>query len=658
MFSWLFDDDLSLAGKVSWGTLLALVFLVPLTLSVPLAGAPFTADLFDTPKVWLLRVGAMIILAAWTSDLCFKGGKIRYSKVAIALFGILSVVFIASTVTSIEPMQSFLGKYRRYDGLWSFLIYGILLWTTMQYAVSSMRIKQLMQALSASSILVAGYGLLQAFGIMVFQLDVSTFEANRSFSTYGNPDLLAGFLAFGIFINLGLAIGERRGVPKTYYWVASLINVAVAITAFTRSIWVASVVGLIVLIVFVIRQRPRLEEEDYGFIGATLVAAGAFVVRSLRSSDSVMNFASRVASIFDFKAGSAVTRFEIWDAAWQATTQKPFLGWGPDTFRMVFRRFQPSAYSQDAGYRSVADNVHNYPLQMAAGIGLGGAVLLYALQLWIIGLAIRYGWKRPVIADLGKSKRDQQRAQQRYQQACTTRMYYIGVLTAVVTYVIHLCFGLSLPGCTFLLWIFLGILLAPAASVREIRPLPRTVALVVVLIAGVAYCISTVYATQLLWADHAYMQAQTSYVAGDIAQALVFSQQSVHLSPSNDQYAIEYTQLAVEAAAGKQMSVNAAANTTYEMVEKFSNEYDVYLIALWSYKVLSQADNQYLARAVALGKSAIKTYPNGLALRYSYAETLEIDGQIDEAIAQLEYCTKYDTSFVEARTKLEELQAR
>jgi len=655
MSSWLFDKGFTREGKIVWVTLLLLVFLVPITFSIPPnTGVPFTADVFDTPKVWLLRVGVMILLAAWGSDIAFNGGKIRYSKAVLIMYGVLSAIFIASTITSIEPMQSFLGKYRRYDGLWSFLLYGVLLWVTMQYATSFRRIKQILQVFSASSMVVAGYGLLQALGLEPLAWGVKFFEDTQSFSTYGNPNLLAGFLAFGIFINFGLALSEEEAKLKSYYWVATLLNAAVSITAFSRSVWVASVFGIIIVIIYMLRFRPHLTAVDYGFTGATVTAVTAFIVRSLSSESIVMNFVSRVSSIFDFKTGSAATRFQIWESALRAIKERPLLGWGPDTFRMVFRGFQHEGYNQDAGYRSVADNAHNYPLQVAAGIGVIGAVLLHILQFWIIGLAARYCWTMPSDdSAIQKSKRGKEERQQAYKRALSSRMCYVGVLAAVVTYIIHLSFGLSLPGATFLLWIGFGILLVPPAQTREVQPLARAQALACCGALIAFGCAISIWASTLLWADHLHIQSQA---AQSYDRALTLSKQSTKLSPSNDQYAIRFVENNVKAASQGLVSMEMAAQEVRKLTVKFPNEYDVYLMALWAYNAFGQADSRYIDEGLALAKVAVEKYPQGLAMRYAYAEMLVTDGQDAKAVEQLEFAVASDSNFKEARELLEELR--
>ena len=90
-----------------------------------------------------------------------------------------------------------------------------------------------------------------------------------------------------------------------------------------------------------------------------------------------MNFGKRVVSIVEFDKGSSKTRFQIWQAAIDAIEDRPVFGFGADTFRLVFPKYKPAEYVADAGYLSVADNVHNYPLQLAAGIGIPGMLMLY-----------------------------------------------------------------------------------------------------------------------------------------------------------------------------------------------------------------------------------------------------------------------------------------
>lgn len=648
-------EGMTAAGRVAWYTLLTLIFLVPLALSnLTFLGfdLPLSADIYDNIKVTLLRIGVMVALVAWLYDLLKHGGKLRTSPV-YWIFGAFLVWASISTLTSISPVTSFFGKYRRYEGLWSYFLYAGLFFLVVQYATSELRVKMLAKPLIYSSAIVALYGLGQSIGIEPIMRGVDAFEAGRSYSTYGNPDLLAGFLAFGTFVTFGLALAERSIGRRVVYWFIFLMNSAVVVTAYSRSIWVGFAVGMVAMILFAVRQRTRLQGSDWGFLGATGVATVAYIATSLTRDNAVTNFGSRLVSIFQFNEGSSLTRFEIWSAALNAIKDRPIFGFGPDTFRLVFRRYAPVAYAQDAGYLSVADNVHNYLLQMAAGIGIVGCALYYAMAFWIAGITFKLGFT-PAEKDESISK--------------SGRLIYGGLWSACLAYMVHLFFGLSLPGASFLLFIFMGALIAPTARERECAPVKLAP---VALGAGCVVCaIISIFSMRLFSADYAYMKGD-AYASSDPVNAVQYYKRATELNPYNDRYRTEYFSSsaslalqALSAAQNKQISqqeadtyLTSAEKAGEEAISFMPWEYDNYsMIGLFYDQVGDMTgDKAYYEKAVALVEPQIKLTPTGLALRYAYAKALIGLGRIDEARTQLEVCVTQDSNFEAAKTLLESL---
>ncbi|MDR1775530.1 MAG: O-antigen ligase family protein [Actinomycetes bacterium] len=640
------------AGKFAWWTLLVLAFVVPFIFgsSILQAFGLTFSDSFDTVKVLILRIGTCVALAAWIIDIVVNGGEIRVHKVYWVVLALMVWIGI-STVVSVSPATAFFGKYRRYDGAWSYLIYFVLFFLTVQYATGAKRVRQLAQSVCWSSLFVAGYGLLQAFGMDYMQWGTLPFEENRSFSSYGNPDLLAGFLAFGLCVSLALALSEKKSKGwRSFYWVVFLLNAAVTITAFSRSIWVAGVVGFALLVFFAIRQKVTWGGVDWGFSGVVVAAVLGFIVRSLFVQDSVMNFATRVKSIFEFGSGSAVTRFEIWDAAGKAIRERPVFGFGPDTFRLVFRRFAPQAYAQDAGYRSVADNVHNFPLQLAAGIGIPGALLFYGSIAWICVL----GFKSTLARD---------------EKSSGARLLFAGLLTAVITYNVHLFFGLSLPGTSFLLWMFLGAILVPHTRTVHVK-LPEWTRPVAwpAIAACVLLAVPTVYAMRLAMADH-YFLLEKQYEENDnTALALAAIEQTMHYNPWLEIYLTDWVtiqsdvaiQAVTDGAANADVEVKQAEDLCDRLVALSPWEYDSYLMVTAFYSRLGEAlqttdpaaAQTYLQKSADIAAAQIKETPDGLALRYTYGLTLRSLGDTDAAIEQLQYCVDHDTNFTDAATAL------
>lgn len=649
--------DLTLPGKVAWFTLLALVFFVPLALSnLTFLGfsLPFSSDIYDTLKVTILRIGSALALLAWIYDILKYGGKVRTTPI-YWIFGAFLLWATASTIFSISPVTAFFGKYRRYEGLWSYGIYAILFFLVVQYATIEPRVKMLAKTLTFSSAIIALYGLGQSVGIEPIMKGVNAFEAGRSYSTYGNPDLLAGFLAFGVFVSFGLALGERRKGWRIVYWFILLMNSAVSITAYSRSIWVAIVAGMGFMILFALRQSMRPEASDYVFMGGTLLATAVYAIRSLTRNDAVTNIANRVTSIFQFKSGSALTRFEIWDAAIKAIKDRPILGFGPDSFRLVFRRYAPVAYAQDAGYLSVADNVHNYILQLAASVGIIGMLLFYGMGTWVAIATFKLGFT-PCEKDASISTQG--------------RLILGGIWVSCFAYMVHLSFGLSLPGATFLFFVFMGCLVAPFAREKEVAPV--SLAPTALIVGSVAFAALSVFSVSLYIADYDFLRGMTSQQANDPLAAIGHFKRAIKLNPYNDRYRTELFNAsavaatdAISAAKNKQISESEAQTYLTDAIKagktaiKFMPwEYDNYsLMTVFYVQVADLTGNAaYYQKAISLAEPQIKKTPTGLALRYGYAAALAGVGRLDEAIEQAKICTTQDTNFAQAKDLLKRLE--
>lgn len=643
-------EEVSLARKISWWAILAMVFLVPVAISnltfLNKAGIqvtlPITYDQFDIMKVFLQRVLTLIALGAWSWDLFTRGGKLRRTPVDWLILAFLGWVTL-STIFSIHPPTAVFGKYRRFEGLLSFITYAVAYFLVVQHADRPSRIKQLAQSLFWAGLFVAGYGALQSIGIDWLEWGGLPFEANRSFSTYGNPDLLGGFLMFGVFISIGLALAEKDLVWRGIYWFGFLLNAYVVISAFTRSAWVGAFAGAILLVIIAVRQRVEWRAEDWVFSGVTAAAVLGAVIASLRNPNLVMNFGARFASIFQFGEGSAKTRFEIWSAAWKALLDRPVLGFGPDTFRLLFPKYKPIEYVKDAGYLSVADNVHNYPLQLASGIGVPGVLMFFGIFGWA-------AWRSAPLV-FGRDKGG-------------TRMVLAGFWVACAAYLVHLLFGLSVTGSSLLLWISMGAVLAPTAVAIDVKAPRWGIAAGAVVLALVAAGIG--YHVVYLQADNAYLMAR---IGSQGSERIDHAKRAVRLNPFNDMYRAEvglaYTDVVIaevtqamttqqsggdasEQLARARDSFALAEQEFQSVIEFVPPEYDNYVFLANLYNLGGQFfDPSYYEKAADIGRKGIEVEPYGPAIRFQYGRALYETGKVDEAIKQLDYAHRMDPAYSE-----------
>lgn len=635
---------MELGEKVAWIALHALIFLVPLAVSniniLRLPGVmPLTYDQFDIVKLFTMRACTLVALGGWGAHILLRGGKIRLTKIDWLVLVFLVWVGI-TTVTSIHWPTALFGKYRRFEGLISFVNYAAVFFLTVQLVDRRERMLSLVRTLFFSGSLVMIYGTLQYLGIELIPYGTLPFEARRSFATYGNPDLLGGFLMFMLPISITLALAEKDAGWRILYWIGAVLTAIVTITAFTRSAWVGGAAAIIVLVMMLLRQTTNLSlrREDLVMGGIAIAAAVVVVVRSLSAPSEIMNFFARIRSIFEFSEGSALTRFQIWDAAGQAIRERPVLGFGADTFRLVFPRFKPAAYVAAAGYLSVADNVHNYPLQLASALGIPGVLLLYGLFVWVLVLSFKRAF-----ATAGPESGD---------------LVYSGLWAAVVGYIVHLFFGLSVTGTTVLLWVLLGLLLAPDARHIEFKGLGagtgKAAAVAAVALAGVLFVGNAVY----IVADHYYLKARLG--ASDPVGRIENAKRAVSLNPFNDIYRAEVGLAYIDRGyallsdASTNPDAEAAAYKTFQQAEQSLKEtiafvppeYDNYVFLANLYNTMGQYfDSAYHDDAIEIALRGIEVEHYGPAIRVEYARALASKGNVDEARSQLEFAVALDPAY-------------
>ena len=645
--------------RIAWWSVLALVFIVPLAMSnlsfiTGPNSPPLTFDQFDIVKVFFQRFFALIGIAAWTWGFFTKGGKIRSTPVEWLILAFLAWVLLTS-FTSIHPLTALFGKYRRFEGFLSFVNYAVVLFLVVQLATRMSRIRTLANTLFFSGTLVSFYGVLQFLGADPVSWGALPFEARRAFSTFGNPDLLGGFLMFPLALSLALAFSEKDRLWRAVYWGGFFLTVFCWIVAFTRGAWIGGVVVFVVLAIAFLRERVKLTVVDWTAIALVAVMAVGIVAVSLQSKNPVMNVKERVASIAVLDAGSAETRFQIWQAAIDAIKAKPIFGFGADTFRLVFPKYKPFGYVAAAGYLSVADNVHAYPLQLAAGIGIVGLLLLYGI----------FGWTAIRTAPVAFKKRE-----------TPDGLVLAGFWAACAGYITALMFGLSVTGASMMLWVSMGALLAATASQRDYKPssLGTVVAVFMLVVAAFGIVGNTIY----IVADHAYLNGRLAN-PGDPARAAA-ALRAVKLNPTNDIYRAEVglayqdelinalTQALQQQQAGQDpsQSLNVAKQrfdlAEAEMlstIEFVPPEYDNYVFLANLYNLGGQYfDPSYYDKAIEIAKRGIEVERYGPAIRYQLAQAYQGKGQTNDAIRVLKYSMKMDPIFSDAAILLAQLYAK
>ncbi|MDZ4169175.1 MAG: O-antigen ligase family protein [Coriobacteriia bacterium] len=639
----------SLAERIAWRSLLTAVFLIPLANAVftmPFTGRTVIYDMYDLPKMFVLWSTVFVALGSFSWYVFAEGGRVRASR-AFAIIPVLLGWLALVTALSVSPSTSLFGQYQRSEGLVTYLLYAAVFVLTVQLVSSAHRVRNIAMTLVAASAPVSIYGIIQFFYIDPVAWQNLDF-AGRAFSTYGNPGGLSNFLVFSVAVSFALVASERSDRLRVTWWLVLLLNILALVLTFTRGAWIGSVVALGVAALILARQGVRpIRKIDLPFsVGAAILLATFALVD--RRGDSVTSLPSRLASLVQPTAGSGMTRLKLWEAATGAIADRPAFGFGPDTFQLVFPAYRTPDYFLSAPLAAFADNAHSYPLQLAASVGIVGALLLFGSLAWILYTC------RHVIASRASSR---------------ANAVVAGFTGAIVGYLVTLLFGISEPGTTFLLWIALGIVAAPSATTAVLsKRLTRTSTAIV----AVAICAGLfLYGLVPIFADLRYFEARFSI--GQTRTDAV--NDAVRLAPYRVEYRKYQTQVHLENArdsvldalrteAGVTETVRSSWDSALAYAESAISEFpwdyqDYQLLALSYLFGGSEVDSAYYANVVDVTSRGLARFPNSPILLIQRAEARAAQGDArsarEDLQRSLEMEPRADTTALKA--KIESLEA-
>lgn len=688
-----------LPDKILYYTLHVMVFILPMLFG------QVSYDQFDIIKVVTLRGFVLFMLVVWAwRMLMSRKAVIRRGPIDWVILAFLGWVLI-STIFSVHVPTALFGKYRRYEGFVSLLTYGTLFFLTTQVLTSFTQVRSLMRTALVSAGIISAYGVLQAVGWDFLTWGQLPFDANRAFSTFGNPDLLAGYVALMMPIALVsfvaqdsdpqdemLAIGlaviiavaamlgllglnffkwpqsimrlvqvvlglvsvvglflpylmrlidvlsdrePREGHYVTLYAVAALLIGLATITAFARSAWVAGGVSLICMGVMLWRHKFLMNRKTITLAIVIVLAVGSIAVATSREESGVKNLVARVQSIFQFGEGSAKSRFSIWRSAMAATKAKPLTGFGPDTFRLVFPKFKEVQYTQQVGRLSVADNVHNYPLQLAATLGIPGSLLFYAVMF----SGIYWGWR----AAWGKGERSSER----------TMMG--GLVIGLISYQVHLFFGISITGSTFLFWVIMAMALLPWVKSTTVQWSGASTAARTAGFGAGAAALAVLFILNIRYfqADQFYLRSY-QYATVNVDEAIRQARTAASLNPTNDMYVGQIGLLQSQKArsTGLRADGEAAVADIKKAIAFNPWEYDNYIFLANAYAILGDTDPRYWPDVLEAGAQALRVEPVAPAARFYRGLAYLSMRRYEEAKKELEIGRLQDPSYGEVNFTL------
>jgi len=439
-----------------------------LFLSVPLFFAPDTSELFEFNKLWLTFAFTIIIAAAWLIKMiATRRFKIQRTPLDIPI-GLFLLSQIISTIISIDPHTSIWGYYSRFNGgLLSIIAYIFLYYAFVSNLYEIKYVKRILRLSLVSGFLVALWGTPSHFGYdptcLAFRgtFDVSCWTADfqpkvRIFSTLGQPDWLAAYLAILIPISLAFSVESAKkkiaenkvvkgigGFLKTF-WVslmylvlallfyldllyansrsgaigawASLIIFAgiylwiewksfkkIGVKKFAKKQWFFLVPVFAVIIITFMAGKPLGLLGHFTYVDLSGKISSLFAPKQTATTKNAapktIQQPAPLAHITEFGGtDSSKIRAIVWQGAIKIWENYPLFGSGVETFAFSYYKYRPAAHNLTSEWNFLYNKAHNEYLNYLATTGAFGLLTYLAiifLFLWIIFSKVLKKFKIP-----------------------------------------------------------------------------------------------------------------------------------------------------------------------------------------------------------------------------------------------------------------------
>lgn len=242
--------------------------------------------------------------------------------------------------------------------------------------------RRVMDAWLASAGVAAAYAILQHYALPP-SLWLDQPATTRSWGTVGQPTFLAAFLAMALPFAL-VGLGRQRGYP---WRMASAGAIIVALTAtYSRAGWVAAALGFAVAL---LAGRHAWNSRLLRRV-ASVAVVGIALSLTMVATDHLRPDNSQFDRFNQFEQGtdkSVTERALFLRMAGQAIRARPWLGWGPDSFRVIAPIYDRDKSSLAFPLAWPHANTHNEFFTAALDGGLLGLLAWGAVILMLTSAA-------------------------------------------------------------------------------------------------------------------------------------------------------------------------------------------------------------------------------------------------------------------------------
>lgn len=307
-------------------------------------------------------------------------------------FGIFTLVFVLASFFGIDPAASFWSSFERGEGGFQMIhlfLYFLLLLTLFKEEADW---KRMFTWILVGAIFMSAYGFLASMDVSGFL--GSRFSAGdyRFQGSIGNPAYVAAYLIFALFFALYLLFQKPKEGQKIkltapnnlgLFGVMALFLVVFFLAA-TRGAFIGLMAAVFSALLFLAYSVKKWRK--WLIIAGVVLLALVSIMVYFKDTSFVQSIpGSRVFDISIFTK-TFQDRMIIWKSALDAFKDRPWLGFGPESFTYIFSHYFNTDYFKPAeGFGSWFDRAHSIYLDYLTEAGILGLISylsIFAVFYW------------------------------------------------------------------------------------------------------------------------------------------------------------------------------------------------------------------------------------------------------------------------------------
>ncbi len=354
---------------------------------------PALLEQFEAPKAAALRVLGIAALAAGLAATRALRSS-HWSCVDAAVLLWLGIEAVA-TIVSDSPRVSLLGEPEQREGLLTSIALAGLYLAARLGSRSPKDVRRTLDVALVAAALASLYAVAQVLGVDPVHWTRTAGFAGltmRPFGTFGHPNLL-GVVSCAA-ASAALAMAWLHPGRRLRYGLVAILSTVATLLTLSRGAWLGMTAGLLAASVLAWRAGgARALPRRARWIAAAAILAALACVSLTAGLPWQELLRERLVESFAPGGGTGRARLEIWRTAMAAWWARPALGHGPDTFSLLFPRYQTAEYWR---YEWSGLPVHSHSIYLhtlatrgALGVAAAGgcvaALFVAARAAWLAG---------------------------------------------------------------------------------------------------------------------------------------------------------------------------------------------------------------------------------------------------------------------------------